>query len=239
MDVRASQDTLIEIFERMENFFQRLEIYTEVSPTPEMMDIIMKIMVEVLYILGIATKEVRQGRTSEYASATMSPLAEKCLEKYLKKLVGRTDMEDALKKLDKLTIEEARMATAQTLKATHAVDGRVRGVDDKVLEVKIRVAGVDNKVAGVDKRVAGVDDKVAGVVVRVASVDNKVDNVEVRVASVDDKVKAVDNKVAVVIDGAQVSSISHQENIYNRDVSRWKRGEGSLKSSETFVILSP
>ena len=49
----------------MENFFQRLEVYTEVAPMPEMMDIIMKIMVEVLTILAIATKEIKQGRTSE------------------------------------------------------------------------------------------------------------------------------------------------------------------------------
>jgi hypothetical protein len=65
MDVRASQDTLIDIFERMENFFQRLEIYTNVSPTLEMMGIIEKILVEVLSILAIATKEMKQGRTSE------------------------------------------------------------------------------------------------------------------------------------------------------------------------------
>jgi hypothetical protein len=65
MDVRASQDTLIDIFERMENFFQRLEIYTNVSPAPELIDIIVKIMVEVLSILGIATKEMKQSRTSE------------------------------------------------------------------------------------------------------------------------------------------------------------------------------
>jgi hypothetical protein len=65
MDVRAGQETLIEIFERMENLFQRLEIYTNVSPTPEMIDIIVKIMVEVLSILAIATKEMRQSRTSE------------------------------------------------------------------------------------------------------------------------------------------------------------------------------
>jgi hypothetical protein len=65
MDVRASQDTLIDIFERMENFFQRLEIYTNESPTPEMMDIIVKIMVEVLSILAIATTEIRQSRMSE------------------------------------------------------------------------------------------------------------------------------------------------------------------------------
>ena len=64
-DVRASQGTLIDIFERMENFFRRLEVYTEVTATTEMMDIIMKIMVEVVTILGIVTEEIRQGRTSE------------------------------------------------------------------------------------------------------------------------------------------------------------------------------
>jgi hypothetical protein len=36
-----------------------------VPPTPEMMDIIVKIMVEVLSILGIATKEIKQGVASE------------------------------------------------------------------------------------------------------------------------------------------------------------------------------
>ena len=33
--------------------------------TTDMMDITIKIMVEVLGILGIATKEIKQGRTSE------------------------------------------------------------------------------------------------------------------------------------------------------------------------------
>src|SRR5229473_1767702 len=61
MDVRASPDNLIDILERMENFFQRLDIYTRVSPTREMIDIIVKIMVEVLSILGIVTKEMKQG----------------------------------------------------------------------------------------------------------------------------------------------------------------------------------
>jgi hypothetical protein len=65
-DVRASQDTLIDIFERVEMFFRRLEIYTEVPPTMEMMDIIVYILVEVLSILGIAMKEIKQGRMSKY-----------------------------------------------------------------------------------------------------------------------------------------------------------------------------
>jgi hypothetical protein len=64
-DAGASHDTLIYTFERLENFFQRLEVYTEVAPSPGMMDLSMKIMVEVLTILAIATKEIKQGRTSE------------------------------------------------------------------------------------------------------------------------------------------------------------------------------
>jgi hypothetical protein len=47
-------------------FFRRLEIYTAVQPTTEMMDMITKIMVEVLSILGIATKEIKQSRISKY-----------------------------------------------------------------------------------------------------------------------------------------------------------------------------
>ena len=64
-DVRVGQDTLVDAFERIESFFRRLEIYTEVPPTSEMMDTIVRIMVEVLSILGIATKEIKQGRMSE------------------------------------------------------------------------------------------------------------------------------------------------------------------------------
>ena len=64
-DVGASQDALIDLFERIENLFKRLEIYAEIPPTYAMMDLIVKIMVEVLGILAIATKEVKQGSASE------------------------------------------------------------------------------------------------------------------------------------------------------------------------------
>ena len=47
-------------------FFRRLDVYTGVPPTNEMMDLLIQIMAEVLSILGIATKEINQGRMSEY-----------------------------------------------------------------------------------------------------------------------------------------------------------------------------
>ena len=53
------------MFERIEAFFGRLEIYTEVAPTEGMVDTITAILVEVLNFLGIATKEMKQGRTSK------------------------------------------------------------------------------------------------------------------------------------------------------------------------------
>jgi hypothetical protein len=63
--VDASQDVLIDIFVRIESFFKRLETYTEVRPTAAMTDVIVKIVIEVLSILAISTKQIRQGRSSE------------------------------------------------------------------------------------------------------------------------------------------------------------------------------
>ena len=135
----------------------------------------------------------------------------------MRKLVGKTEIEDGLKRLDKLTNEEVRMVTAQVLDATHTVDDRVRVVENKVLDVDDKVAGVDDKVAGVDDRVALVDERVAGV--------------DERVAGVDEHVKAIDDKVAVVIDGAQSSLFSQHENIINSDLPRRERDKGSHATS--------
>ena len=49
----------------------------------------------------------------------------------MKKLIGRTDLEDALKRLDQLTREEAWMGIAQNLRATHNVSNMVAKVTCK------------------------------------------------------------------------------------------------------------
>ena len=95
-------------------------------------------------------------------------------ENYLKKLIGNNDIEGALKRLDRLTEEEARMASAQALKITNAVDDKVAGIEDNMRIIDYRVAGVDERVAGVDDRM-----------------------------DVNDLVRVVDGKVAAVIDGAR------------------------------------
>ena len=84
-------------------------------------------------------------------------------ENYLKKLFGNErKIEGALKKLDMLAQEEARMASAQLLKATHVIDHGVANVDNELF-VDYRVAGVDERVAGVGERVARVDAKLSAI----------------------------------------------------------------------------
>jgi hypothetical protein len=49
----------------MGRFLNRLEIYTKISPTESMNEIIVKILVELLSTLALTTKETKQGKLSE------------------------------------------------------------------------------------------------------------------------------------------------------------------------------
>ena len=63
--VSASYDALGDLFECVANFLRRLHILTEKTPSsPEMSDLLVKIMVQVLNVLALATKQVQQGRFS-------------------------------------------------------------------------------------------------------------------------------------------------------------------------------
>jgi hypothetical protein len=64
--VRQSYDTLVDIFDCIENFTRRLKIYTEIQPTLAMTEAIVKIMAELLSVLALTTEEMYQGKLSEY-----------------------------------------------------------------------------------------------------------------------------------------------------------------------------
>ncbi|KAF8485998.1 hypothetical protein DFH94DRAFT_678769 [Russula ochroleuca] len=207
--VSAGRGALIDLFERIENIFRRLETYLEAPPTPGLTDAIVKVMVEVLRILAIATKEIKQNRA----------------KKFLKKLVGRTDIEDALQRLEKVTLEEARMAGAEALKAIHGVGNqvgdKVDGVQDTLKVVEDKMRGVEGMLQGVGDILQGVDDKVKEIGNKVITgvektgrqiandSDKTADGVDDKIKSIDDTVQGVDDTQrdigARVIDGAQVN----------------------------------
>ncbi|KAH9053169.1 hypothetical protein EDB87DRAFT_1690943 [Lactarius vividus] len=103
-----------------------------------------------LAIFGIATKELRWDR---------------------QKLAGKTDLGDAVKRLDNLTQEEARMALAEILRITHSVREEVKVVDGKVESTGDKVEDIDDKVQCIDEKVRVVidDGKEARVVAKEAN----------------------------------------------------------------------
>jgi hypothetical protein len=64
-DVSASYDILVDLLESIERFLCRLDIYTKISPTVAMAEIIIKILVELLSTLALATKQIKQKRPSK------------------------------------------------------------------------------------------------------------------------------------------------------------------------------
>jgi hypothetical protein len=67
--VNADQDMLVDLFERIESFFKRIESYIELKPSEAMTDMMVKIMVEVLSVLAIVTVEVKQRRRSRFITS--------------------------------------------------------------------------------------------------------------------------------------------------------------------------
>ncbi|KAH9033929.1 hypothetical protein EDB85DRAFT_2289280 [Lactarius pseudohatsudake] len=98
----TSRDVLVELFDRIESLFRHLETYTEVPPTQARMDVLVKIMAEVLLIFATATKGVKERRTKTI----------------LKKLAGMNDIEDALQRFRKLEEGELLMVIAQVSRET-------------------------------------------------------------------------------------------------------------------------
>jgi methyl-accepting chemotaxis protein len=95
-------------------------------------------------------------------------LAHRLPARILKRLVGRKDIEDALQTLEKVTVEEARMAAAEALKAIHGVSETVEETRTMAAEARKAIHNVGDKVEdgihdavkAVEGMIQGVDDRV-------------------------------------------------------------------------------
>jgi hypothetical protein len=77
-----------------------------------MTDIIAKMMVELVSVLALARKQIKQGRFKQFA----------------KKLLGDAEIESILRRLDRLTQEEARMMDAQILEVVYGLMNNMKVV---------------------------------------------------------------------------------------------------------------
>jgi len=85
-------------------------------------------MVELLSVLALASKQVKQGRLSQCASTCTLPVAQCSTVKFAKKIRGESEIEAVLQRLDRLTREEAQMTVAQTLGVVHELVGNMKVV---------------------------------------------------------------------------------------------------------------
>jgi len=118
----ANREMLVQLFERIENFFKRIKTYTEVPPTPDLIDALAKIMAEVLSILAVATKGIKR----------------KQWKTYLKQLAGTNEIADALQRFDKLEQGELLTVMAQ-------ISTDTRGLKDDAKETKADVKEIISK----------------------------------------------------------------------------------------------
>ena len=136
----ASYELLVYLFERIDFFLKRLKSYTAVRQlTPEMMELLAKIMAQVLSVLALSTKVMKQKRISVSLLSIHPFLADYDTEQIMKRLVGRRDVEDALKRLDELTNAEGLLAAARTLEVVDHVEENVAQVKEVIHRVEDNV----------------------------------------------------------------------------------------------------
>ena len=190
-DIVASHDTLTHLFERINFFLQRLNIYTEIPLTNDLTKLLGKIMAELLSILAISTKEMSDRKMSELIRPRYTFLADYGLEKFLKRLVGRTDVEDGFQRLDTLTKEETLMAVTRNLEVTHHID-------DNVMAVKGIVHDIDGDIKETKEVICDVDGNIKEAKEVIHGIDGNVKETNALTENIDDNVKVVADNVKVI-----------------------------------------
>ena len=155
-DVIASYETLVNLLERIQCFLQRLNHYMAVRLTPEMTELLGRVMAQVLSILALSTKSMKEKRISKHFVPLNSRLSDYVTETVLKRLVGKTVVEDALEQLDMLTKEENLMTAARTLEVAHQVDDSVTVIKEVVHEVDGNVLATKHLTHDVHKDVTAI-----------------------------------------------------------------------------------
>ena len=142
----------------------RLEKYIAIRPTAAMMAVIVEIMVEVISILGIATKEIKEGGISRHFLLDIFPDLTFFAEKFSKRVFGLNRLNDAFQQLDRLTHEEALMAEAETLEVAARIDknvidiaANVAGINEWVKDVCVVMAGAQAETQAIHHQVTEIN----------------------------------------------------------------------------------
>ena len=90
-----------------------------------MKDLIIKILVELISVLALASKQIKQGRLSKYALTYIVFVTQCVAVKFAKMLLRETEIKTVVQRLDRLTQDEARMIAAETFGVVHGLMGNI------------------------------------------------------------------------------------------------------------------
>ncbi|KAH8978398.1 ankyrin repeat-containing domain protein [Lactarius akahatsu] len=141
----ASREVLVELFDRIESFFQRLRIYTTVPRSPAVTDELAKILAEVLSILGIATKGIKERQISGCIFPDVLLLAQVRPEIFLKNVAGMNDLEDSLQRIGELERRELLTGIAQVTSDTSVLKDDTKEIKADAKEAKTMVKEIAEK----------------------------------------------------------------------------------------------
>jgi hypothetical protein len=131
VDIGASYDALLDLFECVADFLTNLRVYTKkIRLSFTMSSIVVMISVEILAVFAVATKQMTRERFGKWLNARTYSLANRGTEKFANKLRGEIWVAAIKQKLDRQTLEEARVTVAPTLKVIHGLLNNLKVVID-------------------------------------------------------------------------------------------------------------
>jgi hypothetical protein len=134
----------------------------------------------------------------------------------MKWLIGKSEVEDALQRLDMLTQEENLMAVARTFEATQHVNVNVQHVDTKVTVIEEVLQQVDGDVRATQELTRHVDDNMMEIQELTHHVDDNVMeiqeltyDVQADVEVIKEGTRTIDHNVKVTNAGALIFQFLH------------------------------
>ena len=118
---KTSYSALADLLKSMDRLIKPLDIYAQIPHTPIMDKIVFKIMMELLYTLALATKDLQQGGKSESRSRGCLSFDRYNAGKGVKKFIEEKDSETVLRRLDRLSRDEARATALEILKVIYGL----------------------------------------------------------------------------------------------------------------------
>ncbi|KAH9969919.1 hypothetical protein BC827DRAFT_1164014 [Russula dissimulans] len=146
-----------------------------------MTELLVKIMAQVLSILAFSTKALKERR----------------IKTVLKRLVGKTDVKDALGRLDTLT-KENLMTVARTLEGIHHVDENATTIKEAVRHVDGNVKATKELIHQIDQNVLAIKEVVSDVGGDAKATKELTYDIHKNVTVIEELVHDVRNDVSVI-----------------------------------------